>query len=205
MKNKEYGIALNWNYIIVSVIITAIFTLFVLYFPGMRELDGNILHSIRLALSPYPAYIPNFINGFGREYYMFWPQLAVVSTLLAERRFMKAFIFVLLVQVTYFVSNLFQNFVCRECPAGHGGFSFPSVHSATTMCLYGIVVYLILHYVRNDFWRNFLAIFFGLWIFLCGLSQIWLGSQFLSDVITGMFVGFIFVNLYIIITKSLSR
>lgn len=204
MKHNESGIALNWNYVIVSIVIIAIFTLFVLYFPSMREIDGNILHSIRLALSPYPAYIPTFISGFGREYYMFWPQLAVVSTLLAERRFMKAAFFVGFVQLTYFVTNLFKNFVCRERPTG-SEFGFPSLHASTTMCLYGIVIYLILHYVRNDFWRNFLAIFFGIWIFMCALSRLWLGVHFLSDVITGLFLGFLFVNLYIIITKSLSR
>jgi membrane-associated phospholipid phosphatase len=33
----------------------------------------------------------------------------------------------------------------------------------------------------------------------------WLGAHFLSDVIAGMFLGFLVVNLYIIITKSISR
>ena len=204
MKNQDTSVAMSWNYVVVSLVIIAVFTLLVLYMPSMREIDGNILHSIRLALSPYPAYIPTFISHFGREYHMIWPQIAVVSTLVSERRFMKAGLFVLFVNLTYFVTDLFKNFVCRERPGNIGsGFGFPSSHSSTTMCLYGIVIYLILHYVRNSFWRNFLAIFFGLWIFMSGLSRLWLGAHFLSDVITGMFLGFLFINLYVIITKMM--
>lgn len=205
MKSKECNLAINWNYIVISVVMIAVFTLLVMYFSSMREIDGNILHSMRLALSPFPAYIPTFINSFGREYCMFWPQLAVVSVLLSERRFMKAAFFVGFVQFTFFISNLFSNYICREQPSELGAFSYPCLHSSTTMCLYGIVVYLILHYIKNDFWRNFLAIFFGAWIFMCGLSRLWLGLNFLSDILVGMFLGFLFVNLYIIITKSLSR
>ena len=49
-RQKEYGMALNWNYVILSVVMVAIFTLVVMYIPNIREIDGNILHSIRLAL-----------------------------------------------------------------------------------------------------------------------------------------------------------
>ena len=46
---------------------------------------------------------------------------------------------------------------------------------------------------------------FGVWIFMVGISRLWLGVHFLVDVIAGMFLGFMLVNLYIIVSKSLSK
>lgn len=204
-RNKEYGLALNWNYVVVSLIVVTVLTILVLYMPNLTEFDGNILHSIRLALSPYPSYIPQFCSSFGRDYNMLWPQIAAGSVLVSEKRYMKAFLLIFFTQASFVVTDLIKNFVCRERPCVYPGFSFPSGHSSTTMCFYGILIYLVLHYAKSDFWRYFLTIFFGGWIFMVGLSRLWLGVHYPVDVIAGMFLGFLLVNLYIIISKSLSK
>ncbi len=206
MKNQESGIALNWNYVICSIVVLALLTLLVLYMPNMRAVDENILHSIRLALSPYPSYIPVFISEFGLANHMFWPQLTAVCVLVSHKHYMKSALLVGAVWLTYFLKGVLKDFVCRPRPENVcSGFSFPSGHSSVTMCFYGILIYLVLRYVHESFWRYFLVTLFSVWIFLVGLSRMWLGAHFLSDVIAGMFLGFLVVNLYIIITKSISR
>ena len=205
MKNKEYGIALNWNYVIVSVIVLAVLTLLVLYMPGLYTFDKNVLHSIRLALSPYPGYIPVFISEFGRAQHMLWPQIAAGSVLVSHKKYIKAFLLIFFTQATFIVTAYIKNFVCRERPCNYPEFSFPSGHSSTTMCFYGILIYLVLHYVKSEFWRYFLTILFGLWILRVGVSRMWLGVHYLTDVIAGMFLGFMMVNLFIIVSKSLSK
>ena len=204
-KNKEYGIALNWNYVIVSVVVVTVLTILVLYMPNLRELDSNILHSIRLALSPYPAYIPAFVSEFGRANHMLWPQIAAGSLLVSHKRYLKCFLLIFFTQASFFLTDLIKNFVCRERPCVYPGFSFPSGHSSTTMCFYGILIYLVLHYAKSDFWRYFLTALFSVWIFMVGLSRMWLGVHYLSDVAAGMFLGFMLVNLFIIVSKSLSK
>ena len=206
MKQNEYGIAVHWNYIGISVVFFTIFTLLVLYVPNMRNIDYTVMRSIRLALSPFPAYIPLYASEFGRANYMLWPQIAASCTLISHRYFLKTFMLILFTQLSFFLKDVIKDFVCRPRPEGSGlhGFGFPSGHAATSMCFYGIIIYLIHHYVRSDFWRNFLIILFGIWIFLCGLSRIWLGAHFPVDVIAGWLLGFILVNLYIIIDKSIS-
>jgi undecaprenyl-diphosphatase len=207
MKNKEYSMAMNWNYIGISVVVLAILTTLVLYFPNMREVDSTVLRSIRLALSPFPSYIPAFVCSFGWAGHLLWPQITAACVLVSHRLFLKAFMLILFTQMAFYTKDLFKNFVCRPRPddCGIHSFSFPSGHSCLAMCFFGIVIYLIHCYVRSDFWRNFLIILFGLWIFLVGISRMWLGTHFPSDVIAGMFLGFVFVNLFIIIDKSLSR
>ena len=206
-RQKEYGMALNWNYVILSVVMVAIFTLVVMYIPNIREIDGNILHSIRLALSPYPISYAQFISEFGRANHMLWPQIAAGSVLISHRKYTKCFLLVFFTQATFFVTDLLKNFVCRERPGYlcYPGFSFPSGHSSTTMCFLGILIYLVLHYCKTDFWRYFLTGLFGLWIVLVGISRMWLGVHFPIDVLCGMFLGFLMVNLFIIVSKALSK
>ena len=97
-----------------------------------------------------------------------------------------------------------KNFVCRERPCVYPGYSFPSGHTLTNMCFYGIVIYLIMHYTRSPFWRIALSIFFGFMIFMVALSRLWLGVHFPTDVVASLFFGFLLVNLYIILDKFFS-
>ncbi len=204
-RQKEYGVALNWNYVIVSMVVFVVLTVLVLYMPNLTTFDANVLHSVRLALSPYPVYIASFISEFGRSYHMVWPQIAACSVLISEKRYMKAFLLVFFTQASFVITDVVKNFVCRERPTAYEGFSFPSGHSSTTMCFYGILIYLVLHYAKSDFWRYLLVTLFGVWIFLVGISRLWLGVHYPIDVIAGMFLGFMLVNLYIIVSKALSK
>ena len=207
MKNKEYSVALNWSYVGLSVVVFSILTVLVLYLPAMREIDSTILRSIRLALSPFPSYIPVFVCEFGRAHLYLWPQITAACVLLSHRMYLKAFMLILFSNCALLMKDVIKNYVCRPRPDGCSisSFSFPSGHSAFVMCFCGIIIYLIHKYVRSDFWRNLLIIIFGTWIFLLGLSRMWLGAHFASDVLAGMFLGFFLVNLFIILDKSISR
>ncbi len=203
MKDNGSSTVTNWNYVIISTVVVAVLTVLVLYMPGLREFDVATLKVIRKFLSQFPSYIPAAVTEFGRANQMLWPQITACSVLVSHRKYLKAFLLVFMTQGAYFITGLLKNFVCRERPTVFcTGFSFPSGHTLTTMCFYGIVIYLILHYVRNEFWRYFLAIVFGLFIFLVALSRLWLGVHFLTDVIAGLFAGFLLVNLYIILVKA---
>lgn len=202
---KEKGVVANWNYVTISIIVLAALTVMVLYMPGLDEFDRAVLKSIRLALSPYPSYIPAFVTEFGRANQLLWPQIAACSVLVSHGKYLKAFLLVFFTQGAFLLTDLIKNFVCRERPSVYHGFSFPSAHTSTTTCFLGILIYLTLHYVKNEFWRYFITIVFSVWIFLVALSRMWLGVHYLTDVIGGFFLGFLLVNLYIIITKWFNR
>ena len=198
--------AVNWNYIGLSVVMLAVLTVLVLYLPSMREIDSAILRSTKLALSPFPKYIPLFITSFGMAGKMLWPQITAGCVLVSHKMYLRAFMLILFTQIAYLLKDTIKEFVCRARPDGCelNGFSFPSGHCCATMCFYGIGIYLIHSHVKNNFWRNLLIALFGAWIFMMGLSRMWLGAHFLSDVLAGMFLGFLIVNVFIILDKSLS-
>lgn len=205
MKDNGYSVVANWNYVTISIVVATILTLMVLYMPGMREIDTEILKSIRRFLGQFPSYIPAVITDFGRANYMLWPQITISAVLLSHGRYVKTFLFLFITQISFSLTGILKNFVCRERPCVYPEYSFPSGHSLTSMCVYGICIYLILKYVRNEFWRYFLAIGFGLFIFMVMLSRLWLGVHFLTDVLAGGFIGFMLVNLFIILDKFFSK
>ena len=207
MKSKEYGIVANWNYVILSIIVLTVCTLLILYMPGVRDFDGMVLKSVQKFLSPYPSYIPLFFSEFGRDYNMFWPQFAACCALVSNQKYLKAFLLVFFVQTSYLLTMLIKNFVCRTRPCGdaYPGYSFPSCHAATEMTLLGICICLIMHYTRSAFWRYFLSVFLGIYIFMVCISRLWLGHHFPIDVIAGLFLGVLCVNLYVILCRFFNR
>lgn len=205
MKDNSSGVVANWNYVTLSLVVFTAITLTVIYTPWLREIDIVALKAIRKFLSQFPGYIPVFFSNYAGIGNFWWPQIAAGAVLISHRKFMKTFLLIFFTQGSYILVDIIKNFVCRERPTLHAGYSFPSGHTTTTMCFYGIIIYLIMHYTRSQFWRYFLACFFGIMIFMVAISRLWLGVHFPSDVIAGAFLGFLITNLYIIMDKFFSK
>ena len=191
----------NWSYIAFSLVISVTLTVLVLYLPGLREFDMGILKSIRKFLGQFPSYIPVFFSNYGGVGNFWWPQITASAVLISHQKYLKTFLLIFFTQGAYILTDVLKNFICRERPCIHPGYSFPSGHTLTSMCFYGIIIYLVMHYVRSQFWRIALSIFFGFMIFMVAISRLWLGVHFLTDVLASIFFGFILVNLYIILDK----
>ena len=206
MKENSSSVVANWNYVILSLVVFVLIAVAVLYVPNLREVDMEILKSIRRFLGQFPSYIPVFFSNYGGVGNFWWPQITASAVLLSHQNYLKTFLLIFFTQGSYvFVDSFIKDIICRERPCLHAGYSFPSGHTAITMCFYGILIYLVMKYVRSQLWRVVLSVFFGFMIFMVALSRLWLGVHFLTDVIAGLFLGFIFVNLYIILDKFFSK
>lgn len=85
------------------------------------------------------------------------------------------------------------------------GFSFPSGHSITSMVFYGFLIYLVSEFVKNKKVKYILTILFSILIVLIGLSRVYLGVHYITDVLGGFTLGLIFLILYISIYKKLTE
>ena len=95
----------------------------------------------------------------------------------------------------------------RERPIGYRliemtGYSFPSGHAMVSMAFYGLLIYIIYHYVKNKKLRNILIIINVLLIALIGISRVYLGVHYLSDVLTGYSISVIYLLLLIKLLKK---
>ena len=77
------------------------------------------------------------------------------------------------------------------------GYSFPSGHSMVSMAFYGYFIYLIYKYVKNKYVKWISIILLSLLICLIGISRIYLGVHYTSDVLGGFLISISYLIIYI--------
>lgn len=77
------------------------------------------------------------------------------------------------------------------------GYSFPSGHSMVSMAFYGFLIYLIYKYVKNQYLKIGLITFLSILIISIGISRIYLGVHYTSDVMAGFCISVSYLVLYI--------
>ncbi|MCC9726261.1 phosphatase PAP2 family protein, partial [Streptococcus agalactiae] len=85
-----------------------------------------------------------------------------------------------------------------------GGYSFPSGHSMGTFMIFGSIIILLQYYMPKSIWNLLCQGTLGLLIFLIGLSRIYLGVHFPTDVLAGFILAYGILNLtaYIFLAKD---
>ena len=84
------------------------------------------------------------------------------------------------------------------------GFSFPSGHSALGMAAWGILGVLVMRSRLPLRVRRGIVASIAVLILLIGLSRIWLGVHYPTDVLAGWTAGAVFVLLYARLTRRVS-
>lgn len=85
-----------------------------------------------------------------------------------------------------------------------GGFSFPSGHSMASMSFYGFLIYLTLKNYKAKV-KYLIMVSLSIVILLIGLSRIYLGVHYASDVIGGFSLGILWTGIYSIIVDIRDR
>ena len=77
------------------------------------------------------------------------------------------------------------------------GYSFPSGHSMVSLAFYGYLIYLIYKYINNKHLKRTLIIILSILICVIGVSRIYLGVHYTSDVLGGFLISFAYLIIYI--------
>lgn len=90
----------------------------------------------------------------------------------------------------------------RQRPIGinlitESGYSFPSGHSMVSMAFYGFIIYLVNKSNLSSVTKRIISILLIILILLIGLSRIYLGVHYFTDVMAGISLGIIFLFLFI--------
>lgn len=157
---------------------------------AMGVFDNTIIWLVRYfatpALDQFMISISNL--GFGFSYAVI--VIAVFVALAVYRRWLElkglALSFAGGAVLNYVLKNLFE----RARPdAFHlvsaTGYSFPSGHAMVSLCFYGMLAFLLARIIPSWRWRYFLVIVTVLLIIAIGISRIYLGVHYPSDVVAG--------------------
>ncbi|MBQ9057626.1 MAG: phosphatase PAP2 family protein [Atopobiaceae bacterium] len=99
------------------------------------------------------------------------------------------------------LNTLLKDIVQRPRPEGFRlidefGYSFPSGHSMVAMAFYGLLVYLIWHYEHDRLMRWLWSGFMTAVIVMVGISRIYLGVHYASDVLAGFAISVAWLVFY---------
>ena len=99
------------------------------------------------------------------------------------------------------LNTLLKTIVQRPRPEGfrlvaESGYSFPSGHSMVAMAFFGLLIWMIWRHHRRDAMRVVWCAFFGLVIVAVGLSRVYLGVHYASDVLAGFCVSLAWLAFY---------
>ena len=99
------------------------------------------------------------------------------------------------------LNKILKHIVQRPRPTGHriideSGYSFPSGHSMVSAAFYGFLIYLIYKKVKNNYLKWGLIILLSLLIFLIGISRIYLGVHYTSDVLAGFLIALSYLIIF---------
>ena len=82
------------------------------------------------------------------------------------------------------------------------GYSFPSGHSMISMAYYGFLIYLIYKYVKNKKLKYISITLISILIIFIGISRIYLGVHYTSDVLAGFLFSISYLIIYVLIANN---
>lgn len=126
--------------------------------------------------------------------------LCVLAYLIFENKNYGKYMTINLVFI-FLLNQLLKNLFDRPRPQSFriveaSGYSFPSGHSMVSMAFYGFIIYLIYKNVKNQYLKWGLCIGLSLLILLIGVSRIYLGVHYASDVAAGFCLSMSYLVLY---------
>lgn len=95
----------------------------------------------------------------------------------------------------------------RQRPSGINlidvtGYSFPSGHSMVSFTFYGYIIYLIYKNINNIYFKIASMGFLTIIIFLIGMSRIYLGVHYASDVVGGYLLSLVYLIFFTYFIKE---
>lgn len=165
----------------------------------VRETVGRLTSP---AMTPWVVRLTSLGNGW----ILTVLTLAVGAGLLWRRRWVRLFELVFAMGGGGLLLWALKAFFARARPEGSltatGGFSFPSGHSFGAMVFFGFLAYLARRETERTELRLAAIALGGLLILLIGVSRVYLGVHWLTDVLGGFLAGFAWLAASLVLVRT---
>ena len=150
-------------------------------------------------MSDFATPITKFITNFGGAIFIII--LTVILFVIIKNKKIGISIISNLVIITA-INQILKRIVQRPRPTEYRiieetGYSFPSGHSMVSLAFYGYLIYLIYKYINNKHLKYISIILLSILICSIGISRIYLGVHYTSDVLAGFMISISYLIIYI--------
>ncbi len=150
-------------------------------------------------ISDFATPIAKFITNFGGAIFLV---IATITLFIVIKNKKIGISILSNVAIVTVLNQLIKRILQRPRPTEYRiieetGYSFPSGHSMVSMAFYGYFIYLIYKYVKNKYVKWISISLLSLLICLIGISRIYLGVHYTSDVLGGFLISISYLIIYI--------
>ena len=150
-------------------------------------------------ISDFATPIAKFITNFGGAIFLV---IATITLFIVIKNKKIGISILSNVAIVTVLNQLIKRILQRPRPTEYRiieetGYSFPSGHSMTSMAFYGYLIYLIYKYVKNKYVKWISIVLLGILICSIGISRIYLGVHYTSDVLGGFLISVSYLVIYI--------
>ena len=150
-------------------------------------------------ISDFATPIAKFITNFGGAMFLV---IATITLFIVIKNKKIGISILANVAIITVLNQLLKGILQRPRPTEYRiieetGYSFPSGHSMVSMAFYGYFIYLIYKYVKNKYVKWISIVLLSLLICLIGISRIYLGVHYTSDVLGGFLISISYLIIYI--------
>lgn len=162
--------------------------------------DSHVISMVQGMESVWLTFLMKFLSFIGSA-----PVIIVLSILIlfflykALKHRYELVLFVGVMVGSPLLNLLLKELFKRARPDFHrlveiSGYSFPSGHAMSALTFYGIITFLLWRHIPVKWGRKALLIFSGMMIFGIGMSRIYLGVHYPTDIIGGYFASAVWLG-----------
>jgi len=186
----------NRKWVILTLTILFIFLSISVKFNWLENIDNLAYSLITLNINSLITSTYKIITFLGSTKFIIFLCIFFLVLFVILKKKNIGFIVTGSIIVSTIVNNLLKIIVMRERPnvlkfVHESSYSFPSGHTMAAVTMYGILMYIVLKSNLNKKLKIFLAVLLGFIPILVGLSRVYLGAHFITDVVGAFIVSII--------------
>ncbi len=195
------------NILLISTISLFLLDLYFILSGCSKGIDSNVAIFFANHNNIVLTNIFKFISFICSPKFMILVNVCLFIFIVLKKRY-KLFLINVASIASVIVNNIIKIIIKRERPnflvlSNETSYSFPSGHSMISILFFGSIIYLVNKY--NIKYKKTITILLSIFIILVGLSRLYLGVHFLTDVIGGYLCGFIALIIIIMIFERVEK
>ena len=165
-----------------------------------RDIIGyNLISKYLISDITFP--IVKFITNFGGVIGLIVIAIITSTILIINKKKLMGILLLVNLACSALLNQILKRIVQRPRPTEYrlieeSGYSFPSGHSMISTAFYGFLIYLIFKNVKNKYVKWTSIIFLSILIALIGISRIYLGVHYTSDVMAGFVISISYLVIF---------
>lgn len=193
------------NMILLSLpIIFCVTLLIIMFINGFKDTDILITKNITQNISHTTIEIMKIVTTICTA--VAFMLVIVLVILCSTNKYLGLFYF-LNMAICYILNFVIKRLVSRTRPTEYmliaeNNYSFPSAHSMLAVAFYGYLAYIAIKYLKNKYLKIISVVGCVILTLLVGISRIFLGVHYTTDVLCGLLFGYIYLLIYIKVTKK---